>query len=187
LTALIAVALAGLAAVTVCLVRGEKGKTVEIPLNNSREMIVQREGTKSQGKIMVHISGEVQRKGVLELDAGSRVEDAIELAGATEDADLEALNLAAPLIDGERIVVPRKGVTTQKGKLSGQPKGAGQINVNVANQQQLESLPGIGPVLSRRIIELRSTRNFEKVDDLLQIKGIGPATLEKVRAYVCVK
>jgi len=186
-TALIAVLLVGGATVVVSLVRGDKGKTVEIPLNKSGELTVQREGKSPQGKIMVHISGEVRRKGVLELGAAARMNDAIELAEATENADLESLNLAASLVDGERIVVPRKGMAGRKGSSSGGPKMAGKININTANQQQLEFLSGIGPVLAKRIIEFRSTRRFEKVDDLLLIKGIGPVTLQKVRDYVCLE
>ncbi len=187
LTALIAVALLGAAASAVCLLRGDKGKAVEIPLNNSREMVVQRKGRNPQGKILVHVSGEVQTKGVFELGAGSRIRDAIELARATENGDLESLNLAATLVDGERIVVPGKGSVSGRKGQPGPAKGAGAINVNTATQEELEFLPGIGPVIAARIVEFRKTRKFEKVDDLLEVKRIGPVTLEKVREYVCVK
>jgi len=187
LTALICIVLAGVATARVCLVRGDKGKTIEIPLNNPREITVERERAKSQGKIIVQVAGEVRRKGVFELKAGSRVKDAIELAGATEAAALEALNMAAPLVDGERILVPRRGATSQKGRLSGAPRGGAYVNINTASQEQLESIPGIGPVLAGRIIEFRVKQKFGNVDELLQIKGIGPVTLEKIRGYVSVR
>lgn len=186
LTALILVVLAGIAVGAVCLVRGDKPRTVEIPLNKRRDIKVQRAGEQSQQKIVVHISGEVQKKGVLELDAGSRFGDAIELANPTDDADLESLNLAASLVDGERIVVPGKGTVPIKGRSSPWAKAAIRININNASQPQLETIPGIGPVLAGRIIEFRETRKFESVDELLQIKGIGPVTLEKIRGYVRV-
>ncbi len=187
LTALIAVTVVGVAIAAVCLVKGDKGKTVEIPLNNPAEMGVQRGRRDLRGKIMVHISGEVRRKGVFELSAAARMQDAIELAGATENTDYEAMNLAAPLVDGERVVVPGKGmVSPGRGPLVG-TKGTGKININTATQEQLESLPGIGSVIAGRIIEFRKTRRFDSVDDLLLINRIGPATLEKVREYVCVQ
>lgn len=187
LTALIAAVLVGAAATVVCFSRGDRPKTIEIPLNKPREAAVQREGRRAQGKLFVHISGEVHKRGVLELSAGSRMEDAINLARATEDADLDALNLAAPLIDGERIVVPNRKSPGQRAKASPWATSALKINVNQASQQELESLPGIGGTLARRIIELRNTRKFENVDDLLQVWGIGPATLEKIRDFVCVE
>jgi competence protein ComEA len=186
LTALILVVLAGIAVGAVCLVRGDKPRRVEIPLNKWRDIKVQRAGEQSQQKIVVHISGEVQKKGVLELDAGSRLGDAIELANATDDADLESLNLAAPLVDGERIVVPGKGTVPITGRSSPWAKPAIRININNASQPQLETIPGIGPVLAGRIIQFRETRQFDSVDELLQIKGIGPVTLEKIRGYVRV-
>jgi competence protein ComEA len=187
LTALILVALGGLAVAAVCLVRGDKPKTVEIPLNKPGEVSVQGEGTGSQGKILVHVSGEVHRKGVLELDVGSRVADAVQLARPTENADLEALNLAAPLVDGERLVVPGKGATPITKRPSPWARGSLKININTASQKQLEMISGIGPVLAGRIIEYRNKQKFESVDELVRIKGIGPVTLEKIRGHVRVK
>lgn len=187
LTALLAVALVGVATFVVCLHRGDKGKTVEIPLNNPANPTVQDQRRGSQRKILVHLSGEVHEQGVLELNSGSRVKDAIELARPTENADLGRLNLAAFLLDGERIVVPRKGGAARKGEAPGRAEGATPVNVNTATQEQLESLPGIGPALAGRILEYRRTRKFDTVDDLLQVRGIGPATLEKIREHVRVK
>jgi len=187
LTALIAAGLVGVVAVVVCFSRGDRPKTMEIPLNKSREITVEGEKRKTRGKIFVHISGEVLRKGVLELSAGSRMEDAIKPAGATEHADLDALNLAVPLVDGERIVVPSKKSPGRRPGVSPWATSGIKVNVNLASQQELESLPGIGRTLASRIIEFRKTRKFQKVDDLLEVRGIGPSTLEKIRAFVCVK
>lgn len=187
LTALIAVTVVGLATAAVCLIRGDRGKTVDIPLNNPGEIAVQRGGRKTKGKILVSVSGEVDRKGLYELNSGARVNDAVELAGPTGNADLGRVNLAAPLIDGEHVIVPSKKAPGRGAGLSEASASTVRVNVNEADQEQLESLPGIGPTLARRIIEFRSTRKFEKVDDLLEVQGIGPKTLEKVRDFVCVK
>ncbi len=187
MTVLFAALLVAAMAAVVCLSRGDRPKTIEIPLNKPRAVAVQRSGSRSQGKVFVHISGAVHKRGVLELIAGSRTEDAINLAGATEDADLDALNLAATLVDGERIVVPSRNSPGQRAAMSPWATAGLKVNVNRASQQELESLPGIGGTLARRIIDFRSTKRFGKVDDLLQIRGIGPATLEKIRDSVCVE
>ena len=183
LTAVLLIALVGAATALVCLVRGDKGKSIEIPLNSSHEFSVKRRGGTAGGKIAVHISGEVYRKGVLELPAGSRSWDAVVLAGPTPNAEIDGLNLAAPLVDGERIVVPSKGVS-RPASSSSAGIFAVKINVNTASQKELESLPGIGPVFAKRIVELRP---YGTVDDLIKVRGIGPSTLEQIRDHVCVK
>ncbi len=186
LTALIAIALVGLMIAATSFLGGDKGRAIEIPLNNSGETSVQRGGARTDGEIVVHISGEVRKSGLLYLPAGSRAKEAVEKAGPTEDADLNAMNLAVALVDGERIVVPSKKAPKSRAALPG-GASAIKVNVNEANQQQLESLPGIGPALAKRIIEFREKQKFEKADDLLEVRGIGPATLEKIRDYVSVK
>jgi competence protein ComEA len=180
LTALIAAVLVAIAIAVVCFSRGERPKMIEIPLNRTSEIAVEQHREKAEGRIVVHISGEVRREGLLELSAGSRMEDAVNLAGPTEDADLQALNLAAPLVDGERIVVPNKRMAGQRVGVSPRASTGVGLDVNLATQQELEALPGIGPTLAGRIIELRKTKKFENVDDLLQVRGIGPVTLEKI-------
>jgi len=154
-------------------------------------------------EVVVHVSGAVKRAGVYRLAPDSRVADAIEQAGgATEHADLDALNLAEPLQDGQKIHVPRKGEvsppTVASVAPSRTPRSAPQaaatattqfpINLNTATADQLEAIPGIGPVLAQRIIEYRQTRGrFQSVDELLEVRGIGPKRLESMRPYVVVK
>jgi len=154
-------------------------------------------------EVVVHVSGAVKRAGVYRLAPESRVADAIEQAGgATEHADLDALNLAEPLQDGQKIHVPRKGEasapTLASVAPSRTPRSAPQaaatattqfpINLNTATAEQLEAIPGIGPVLAQRIIEYRQTRGrFQSVDELLEVRGIGPKRLESMRPYVVVK
>ncbi len=187
LTALLLFALIGITVAVVCLVKGDKPRTIEVPLNKADELAVERDGAKTQGKILVHISGEVYTEGVLEVDAGSRLREAIELARPKESADLESLNLAAHLIDGERIVVPRKGAVRSKGASSPWSQSSLSVNINTASKQKLEMISGIGPVLAGRIIEYRNKQKFESVDELVRVKGIGPVTLEKIRGQCRVK
>jgi len=140
---------------------------------------------KAAPEIVVHVTGAVEKPGVYRLPRGSRVNDALSQAGALPEADLEALNLAAPLADGQKIPVPfRQSVLSSEnagsaggagGKVPGWPaagagaaaggqgirnssagtSGSGLININTASQKELESLPGIGPALAERIIQYR--------------------------------
>lgn len=154
------------------------------------------------GPVTVHVSGAVTEPGVIELPAGSRVDDAVEAAGGlTQEADLAAVNLARLLVDGEQIHIPEPGETPPVpapgpgggedsggagASSDGSPAGAGQgdapIDINTATAAQLEELPGVGPAIAERIIEHRELNGpFASVDDLQEVSGIGPATLEKMR------
>jgi competence protein ComEA len=154
----------------------------------------------STAEVVVHVSGAVKKSGVYRLAPESRVADAIEQAGgASENADLDALNLAEPIQDGQKIHVPRKGEvsapTVASVPPSRTPRSAPQaaavqfpINLNTATAEQLEAIPGIGPVLAQRIIEYRQTHGrFQSVDELLEVRGIGPKRLESMRPYVTVR
>lgn len=137
-----------------------------------------------EDQVVVHVSGAVVRPGLLRLAPGARVADAIEAAGgAAADADLDQLNLAAPLGDGERVHVPVEGET-----LPALPGIAamGPVNVNAASVAELETLPGVGPAIAQAIIAARVERRFETVDDLLRVRGIGPGKLEELRSLVTV-
>lgn len=125
----------------------------------------------------VHVSGEVTRAGLVSVPPGSRVADVVAAAGgATGTADLTAVNLAAPVRDGERVVVPAIGSTSQSG-------GAGEgIDLNLASASELEVLPGVGPVLASRIVAYRDDHGFfGSVEDLLDVPGIGEAKLDGMR------
>jgi competence protein ComEA len=134
--------------------------------------------------LVVHVVGQVQNPGLVELPDGSRVADAITAAGgATDQADLAALNLARLLGDGEQILVPIPGETVpQAGAAS-----SGLLDLNTADESALEELPGIGPVLAGRIVAWRQQHGrFSSVDELVEVAGIGPAILAQIRDLVRV-
>jgi competence protein ComEA len=146
----------------------------------------------SPSPVMVDVAGEVRKPGVYEFAEGQRVIDAVNEAGGPRgDADLAALNLAAPLEDGSQVLVPSKDPAGDG--TSGAPTGStgstqGQlINVNTADATQLEELPDIGEVLAAAIVKYREENGpFASVDELDDVSGIGPATLEDVRDLVTV-
>ena len=141
---------------------------------------------------MVHVAGAVADPGVYELPGGSRVHAAIDAAGGPlRKAEPSALNLAAPLVDGERIYVPRVGesvpaaVDVATSGTAAQPSGP--IDVNDATVEQLDELPGIGPTTAAAIVDHRQQNGpFASVDDLEAVSGIGPAKLEAIRDLVTV-
>lgn len=137
------------------------------------------------GSVVVHVAGEVTDPGVYHLAEGSRVVDAIELAGgSTAGADLSDLNLAAPVADGQQVYVPGPGETPTAGVGS---NADGLISLNNATADQLEGLPGVGPVLAERIVSHRESNGpFATVEDLLEVPGIGEAKLESMRDAVAV-
>ena len=149
----------------------------------------------SPAALFVDVAGAVRRPGVYEFQDGQRVIDAISAAGGERrGAALEGLNLAAPLVDGTQILVPERRThaaaqSTTSGAPPGAiaPDGAGRINVNTADAVQLQELPGIGEVLSQAIVDYRTKNGpFASVDELEDVSGIGPATLEDIRDLVTV-
>jgi len=139
--------------------------------------------------VLVDVAGWVRHPGVYEFAEGARVIDAIDAAGgARTGALLEALNLAAPLADGTQILVPREG---QEGvappPVTGGAVAGGLINVNTATNTELEELPGVGEVIAQAIVDYRTENGpFTSVDQLLDVSGIGDATLENIRDLVTV-
>lgn len=147
--------------------------------------------------VTVHVAGQVANPGVYAVPAGGRVADAVVAAGGTAaEADVEQLNLAARVSDGERIYVPKKGEPAPAPAPSGPPAPAGAgkaalaggpVDLNTATAEQLDALPGVGPATSRAILAYRSSHGrFRSVTELLEVPGIGPAKLEALRPLVRV-
>ena len=143
------------------------------------------------GKVVVDVAGAVRHPGIAELRDGSRVVDALRAAGgARPGVDLTGLNLARVLVDGEQIVVggsaPPSGAAASAPATGGTPTGT-LVNLNTADETTLESLPEVGPVTAQSIIAWRTEHGgFTSVDELLEVDGIGDATLAKLTPYVTV-
>jgi competence protein ComEA len=131
--------------------------------------------------ITVHVAGAVRQPGLVQVVKPARVADAIASAGgALPDADLDQVNLAAALVDGQQLVVPS----------TSDPAGSGtddRVRVNLADAVELQQLPGVGPVLAQRILDYRDEHGpFLVVEDLLDVPGIGEAKLAAMRETVLV-
>lgn len=125
---------------------------------------------------VVHVAGAVRRPGVYRMSAGARVRDAVRRAGgAGRAADLDAINLAAKVADGQQVVVPARGGTTGAA-------GAAQVSLGSATAEELDTLDGVGPVMAEKIVDWRSTKGaIGSVEELDEIPGIGPKKLETLR------
>lgn len=155
-------------------------------------------------QVIVHVAGAVQKPGVYRLPAGSRVVDAVNMAGPTENSALDYMNLAAPLEDGKQITVYSleeigrqqlpgavPGATTAEGGTAGPgfnvSATAGSVNINTASKAQLEDLPGIGPSLAQRIIDYRTQNGpFMTIEDIQNVSGIGEKRFEQLKSKICV-
>ena len=157
-------------------------------------------------EIVVHITGEVKKEGVIYLKKGARIVDAIkEAGGETKEADLSQVNLAYELQDGQKIYIPNKnekvsqyiistngetidsnGANTGNESTSTSKEGA-KVNINTATQNELDGLPGIGPALAQRIIDLREENgNFKSIEDIQNVKGIGDSKFDEIKDKIVV-
>jgi competence protein ComEA len=141
-------------------------------------------------RLIVHVAGQVSSPGVYEVPEGSRVKDAIAAAGGPmEPADVNALNLAAPLADGQKIVVTKPGDTppVAVALADGEAAAGIKVNLNSATQAQLEELPSVGPVIAERILAYRQTKGaFKSTRQLLDVSGVGPKKYEALKDLVTV-
>lgn len=148
--------------------------------------------------IVVDVAGEVNRPAVIELAPDSRINDAILAAGGlTKNADISQINRAAILSDGEKIFIPKVQTATDgdpgtaNADLGGTATNGGstttRININTASSDQLQNIPGIGPVTADKIVQYRRDHGlFRKLKDLTGVSGIGDKTFEKMKQYICI-
>jgi competence protein ComEA len=149
------------------------------------------------GTVIIHVAGAVAVPGVVQLPGGSRVHQAIaEAGGGTPKADLNRLNLAALLVDGQKLYVPVPGedlpadAANAGGAVAADPgggtaAGAGKVNLNTAGVEELDSLPKVGPVLAQRIVDWRKEHgSFKSVEELDAVDGVGPKMLEALLPLV---
>jgi competence protein ComEA len=141
----------------------------------------------AQTVLVVHVVGEVRRPGLYRLRDGSRIADAVRRAGgALRNADLAAVNLAAPLVDGVQILVP--GEATAPAASAGAPgvgSSTGPVSLSSATVEELDELPGVGPITAQKIVDYRTEHGpFASVEDLDAVPGIGPTRVEQLRELV---
>ena len=148
----------------------------------------------ADAEIVVAVGGKVRKPGLVRLAAGSRVADAIQAAGGADaGVDVAMLNLARKVVDGELILVgvtPPPGAnvaTAPAGAPAGGAPAGGPLNLNTATLAELDSLPGVGPVLAQRILDARDAQGgFRSVSDLRKVEGIGDARYEQLKDLVVV-
>ncbi|MDP9222341.1 MAG: helix-hairpin-helix domain-containing protein [Actinomycetota bacterium] len=144
----------------------------------------------SVGPLFVDVAGAVRRPGLYRLETGARVADAIQAAGgALRGADLQALNLAQPLSDGLKVEVARRGQQVAASVSSGvsPSPSVAVVDINTADEAALETIPGVGPVTANAILDYRSRiGHFSAIEQLLDVNGIGPATIENIRPYISI-
>jgi competence protein ComEA len=135
--------------------------------------------------LVVDVAGAVRRPGLVRLAKGSRVSDAIAHAGGpTAHADRDAVNLAAPVSDGQQVLVPARGAVASAGASGGEAT-SGPVSLSAATAAQLDTLPGIGPVTAQKIVDYRAQHgSFTSVDGLDAIPGIGPARIAELQGLV---
>jgi competence protein ComEA len=137
-------------------------------------------------KLLVHVVGAVREPGLYQLDDGSRVDDAIAAAGGPKPkAALDLINLAAPVADGQQVIVP---VRSREGTAAGAAPGGSQtgpVHLNTATLEELDTLPGVGPVTAQKILDYRNEHGaFSSVDELDAVPGIGPTRLAELKELV---
>ena len=151
-------------------------------------------GSPPERSLAVHVAGQVRRAGLVELPPGSRVADALRAAGGPlPGADLDAVNLARKLADGEQVRVPARGEAPAgaaapplPGAAGSPPAPGGLVNLNTATLAELEALPGVGQVTAERIIAYRTAHPFTSVEELRQVEGIGERRYETLKGLVTV-
>ena len=146
-------------------------------------------GSGPSGEVLVvHAAGAVVRPGVYQVPAGSRVNDVVNAAGGpAADADVDQLDLAAKVGDGDRVYVPRHGESVPAATAAG-GAAPGPIDLNRATVEQLDALPGVGPATAKAIVDWRTRHGrFRSVQDLLDVPGIGPSKLDRLKTLVMVR
>jgi competence protein ComEA len=179
------VGIAALAVVGWLVLREPPGPSLESTLPRARPAST----TTTTGDLVVHAAGAVRQPGLYRLPPGSRVDDLVRAAGGlAEQADVDRINLAAPVADGSRVYVARVGEAPPPatGGSTGDT-AEGPLDLNTATLEQLDELPGVGPSTAKAILDERTRRGrFGSVDDLLAVRGIGPAKLDAIRDLVMV-
>lgn len=172
-----------------------------VQLDVAANPAVQQGGTEKGAEITVYVTGAINKPGVVTVKEGARTADAVNACGGLlPTADAEKVSMAQVLKDGQQVRVPEKAVpeTTAAAKsgsvnpaaksgTSSKAAPSGQVNINTASAEELDTLPGIGPAMAQRIIEFRETEGaFTSIEDIKKVKGIGEAKFEKMKDKICI-
>ena len=159
---------------------------------------ISEEPSEKEEKIIIHVTGAVKKQGIVEVENGARISDVIDATGGiTNEADLNKINLAYEVEDGQKIYVPNindgtntESITKEAGEniLEENNSKANKVNINTASQAELETLSGIGPSTALKIINYREENgDFKKIDDIKNVPGIGESKFESLKENICVK
>lgn len=168
------------------------GSGVAYLRSRPREISIKESKSISAGEkkrmLTVHVAGAVARPGLYKLAEGTRVADALSMAGgATADGIIDDVNLASRLKDGQKILVPRSGGQISDPGSPRQGEDSTLLNINTADESDLDKLPGIGPSLAKRIVEYRRKNGpFSTVEEIDNVNGIGPRKLEEFKGQVTI-
>ena len=180
----------------------ESGSYIELETIEENEMIEEINENQQEeiidDKIVVHITGEIENEGVIEIEKDARIADVIdEAGGTTNEADLSKVNLAYLVKDGQKIYIPNindddteEFITEDAGQnvIVEGIEATDKVNINTAKQTELETLPGIGPSTALKIINYREENgNFKTVEDLKNVPGIGDAKFENIKEEICTE
>lgn len=147
------------------------------------------EADAEEGYIYTHITGEIKKPGVYKMKAGTRMDDLVkEAGGLTEDADIDLINLSEKLVDEERIIVPAKGASNNTDETSHAASAVQtkKININTADLNELTSIPSVGEKTAQKIIDYREKKKFKKIEDIMNIEGIGENKFKNMKDYISV-
>jgi competence protein ComEA len=170
----------------------ESGKSVELEAASTNEnMTVSPRTVENGNKLVVYVTGAVNSPGVIELPEGSRIVDAVnKCGGMNESADTENINLAQKITDAAQIKIPIRSENTNTVSLSDGKSNSidnNRVNINTADESVLDTLPGIGPAMAKRIVEYRQNQgNFQSIDDLKKVRGIGEAKYIKLKDKITI-
>ena len=165
-------------------IKSSNANTIKL---DKADKVKTKEVAEHKEEFYIDISGAVNSPGVYKVEKKTRVFELIEKAGGLkEGANLDAINQAEFVQDGQKLVIPSKIDSDSGRSTAGKSEKGGLININLADKPKLTELPGVGDAIAQRIIDYRKGHRFTKIEDLKQVKGIGEATFEKLKGMITV-